>query len=186
MAKKTISPFTNKHGAPDRKSVTEVHVAAEPLAAPVTQIVSESPVVPDTRATRSVPAIPAIPEEHAVHFDESSPDELKAEIELTRFHMDENLAILGRKLSPQRLKSLQAPLAALFIGVVGILLFRRYRNGWQVKSRRKARAAKSRYDIETMRLGRMGRVGQLRTFLQLMSLARRGKPAVFIVHPVKA
>lgn len=125
-------------------------------------------------------------DEQAEQINEFTPDQLQQEIEKTREHMDENLALLGKKLNPNRLRNLQVPLVLGFLAITAIFLVIRYRKGWHVKSRRSSALVKPKYAIKRMRLGTLGRWSQLRTFLQLVSVARRGKPAVFIVQPMKA
>ncbi|GEM_PF-6299687 len=164
MARKTGSTFTNKIA--DR---------TDKIADKIDDRDSEKKMEKET--TRL--------DEQAVQINDSSPDDLKKEIEKTRVHMDENLALLGRKLSPKRLRALQTPLALLFLGVAGIFIFRRFRQGWHVKSHRSGASVQTKYVIKKMRFGNLGRVGQLRTVLQLVGASRRGKPVVLIVQPMK-
>jgi hypothetical protein len=115
-----------------------------------------------------------------------SPEEIERSIERTRSHMDESLAMLGRKLSPSRLKVLRAPLAALSLGLIGLAVFRAYRKGWHVHSRSKHASLREKPTIKRMQVRSMSRFAQLRTILLLASVASKGKPAVFIVNPGKS
>ncbi|HKP96667.1 MAG TPA: DUF3618 domain-containing protein [Fibrobacteria bacterium] len=124
-----------------------------------------------------------------VDWFQAGPDEIKAEIARTRAHMDALLSQLGRKFKPRlNLSRLQVPLAALFLAVSGIVVFR------AIRRRSKPKAWTDRFGE---RIGRIqnsakakrpevrsaGILDQVRALRLAASAARSGKPAIYIVEP---
>jgi hypothetical protein len=139
-----------------------------------------------------VTATPAL----EVDWFQASPDEIKSEIARTRAHMDLLLSQLGRKLRPKifvsklKLARLQIPLAALFIAVSGIVVFRAIRpepkpKAWMGKFQGKLGRIQNSAKVKRLEVRSAGLFDQIRALRLAAAVARKGKPAVFIVEPRK-
>ncbi|MDB5049293.1 MAG: hypothetical protein JWO30_2364 [Fibrobacteres bacterium] len=121
----------------------------------------------------------------------ASPDEIKAEIARTRAHMDEHLAQLGRKIRPKaNLKRMQIPFAALFVMVSGLVAFRLIRRRsklktWSGRVQAGVRKAGANPNVKRVKLRSAGFLDQIRAVRLAINVARKGKPAIFIVEPRK-
>ncbi|HLP41602.1 MAG TPA: DUF3618 domain-containing protein [Fibrobacteria bacterium] len=124
----------------------------------------------------------------SVDYGKSSPEEIMAEIEHTRAHMDETLHLLGRKLKPMvpRLAVLTAAgiLGASLLTLVGWKLLKSKPHGAEaIKARVKAYAKQTRKGTTRWR--------EARTFEQVMLASklamavRKGRPAIIVVEPRK-
>ena len=119
-------------------------------------------------------------------WHDASPDEIKAEIARTRAHMDERLSDLGRKLKPKvNMKRLQSPVAALSIAVAGFLLFRALRPKSKLVAWSRSKHKRPGARIERLKVKSAGMFDYVRALRMLMTVVRKGKPAVFIVEPGK-
>lgn len=108
-------------------------------------------------------------------LNDASPETIKDEIARTRAHMDERLSQLGRKIRPRlELRKLQLPLIILVSLVAGLAAF------GMARSKRKtgAKAAVTRFKVRTA-----GMRDHIRTLQLVVSVIRKGKPAILIVEP---
>ena len=113
----------------------------------------------------------------APDWTRASPEELEESIALTRASLDHHLEQLKGKFAPRaRLRRLALPLgiaaASLVAGAVAWSVWRRKRHPVQARITR----------LKIRSLGIRDRVHALRLVL---SMIRKGKPAVFIVEPGK-
>lgn len=106
-------------------------------------------------------------------YTEASPEEIRADIEKTRAHMDETLARLGRKIHPRFLKNPAVLIAGVTFVLLGTaaLIF--------LKTRRESKRPR------TAIWKRATLYDQILIVKALAAAARKGKPAVFVVEPRK-
>ena len=137
-----------------------------------------------------VTATPAL----QVDWFQASPDEIKEEIARTRAHMDLLLSQLGRKLRPKlfisklKLARLQMPLAALFIAISGVVVFRAIRpkskpKAWMGRFNRQIGRIQTSAKVKRLEVRSAGILDQFRALRLAASVARKGKPAIYIVEP---
>lgn len=127
-----------------------------------------------------------------VDWFRAEPDEIKAEIARTRAHMDEHLSQLGRKLKPRvNVSRLQIPFAAAFMALAGALLTRRFlfrsrRRTWMGMPVTDSRKPRSGIKADRFRVrSAVGALDNIRALQLAYAVARKGKPAVYIVEPRK-
>jgi hypothetical protein len=108
----------------------------------------------------------------------AGPDQIKDEIARTRAHMDEHLSQLGRKFQPgAKFKRVGIPIAAaMAMAVSGLMVFRGFR-----RHGRRGRGAAAK--VERLKIKSAGMWDQVRAVRLALNLARKGKPAIFIVEP---
>ena len=142
------------------------------------------------RETRSAGLRPVLPEA------EAGPDQLKAEIAHTREHMDDLLGQLGRKLKPRfrvsraQLSRVQIPLAVLFLSVAAFVIFRAVRprskpKAWMDRFDKKIGRLQNSAKVKRLEVRSAGLFDQIRALRLAASVARSGKPAIYIVEPRK-
>jgi Protein of unknown function (DUF3618) len=108
-------------------------------------------------------------------YKDASPEDIAADIERTRAHMDETLSKLGRRIRP-RLPGRQAGIA-LGVLAAGLLAFLGYRR--VTGSRKRGRSDRS----PRWRNARV--LEQVMLAKNLAMAARKGKPAIIVVEPRK-
>lgn len=124
----------------------------------------------------------------SVEYGKSSPEEIMAEIEHTRTHMDETLRLLGRKLKPTvaraALMAVAGILGASLLALIGWKIFKPKPHGAEaLKARVKTYAKQTRKGTARWR--------EARTFEQVMLASklamavRKGRPAIIVVEPRK-
>lgn len=108
-------------------------------------------------------------------YSQAKPDEIAADIERTRAHMDETLSMLGRKFKGPALVRMAAAisLGALAAGALAFFGFRAFRSRMS-KTRRPTSRWRDARIFEQVNLAR-----------KLAMAARKGKPTVIIVEPRK-
>lgn len=117
---------------------------------------------------------PAAIPSRSVDYGRAAPEAIRADIEKTRAHMDETLALLGRKFRPdlfKRGRKIAAAVTAVLLGGLGLALVLTGR------TRKRKRYA----SVHMRRAG--GWFDQILVMRALAAAARKGKPAVFIVQP---
>lgn len=136
---------------------------------------------PESAKTRATPAgkagnADAKPDRHEKPFQDyakASPEEIMADIERTRNHMDETLENLGRKLHPgPKGKAAAWGLSAAALASLAWLAFRAIR-GRKARRRLHFRWHEARVLEQAMLATRLAKA------------ARKGKPAIIVVEPRK-
>jgi hypothetical protein len=108
-----------------------------------------------------------------MNYQKSSPEQIRADIERTRAHIDETLAQLGRKFHPRLLRDrlrLFGMVGAAVLGIGGALFFAAY----LTRSRRSPGRSPWR---------KAGILDQFLVAKSLIAAARKGKPAIYVVRP---
>jgi hypothetical protein len=117
-------------------------------------------------------------ERKAPDYSKATPDQILADIEKTRAHMDHTLTMLGDKLHPR------PKVKAALLGVGGLLLSLA---GWAAvraflgRKGTRAKAAKAK----AWRWREAGMIEQALLAKKLVGAARKGRPAIIVVEPRK-
>jgi hypothetical protein len=148
-------------------------------------------ITPSSKPIKTEAAPPSGKTASKIDWYRASPDEIKAEIARTRSHMDEHLAQLGRKIKPKmNLKRMQIPVAALSVMMAGFLVFRLIRRRsklktWSGRVQAGVRSAGANAKVKRLKVRSAGFLDQVRAVRLAVDVARKGKPAIFIVEPRK-
>lgn len=111
--------------------------------------------------------------EPAKDYSKASPEEIMADIERTRAHMDETLDHLGRKLHPgPKGRAAAWGLAAAAVGTLAWLAFRAFRG--------RKHPHRPHFKWHEARV-----LEQAVLAAKLAQAARKGKPAIIVVEPRK-
>lgn len=110
-------------------------------------------------------------------YTQAKPEEIAADIERTRAHMDETLAMLGRKIHRPGLarKAAALTLGTLAAGALAIFGFRALRS----------RKSKSLTNRLTSRWHDARIFEQVNLARKMAMAARKGKPTIIVVEPRK-
>lgn len=107
-------------------------------------------------------------------YEDASPEDIAADIEKTRAHMDETLSELGRRIRPRLPgKPIGIALGAVAAGLIAYLAYRAFGSRKRHRSDRSPRWRDARV-LEQVMLAK-----------KLAMAARKGKPAIIVVEPRK-
>jgi hypothetical protein len=113
----------------------------------------------------------------------TKPEDIRADIERTREHMDESLTQLSRKIRVRwrmRLRQLALPLAGIVLAGVGAVVFRKLRRPKPAWGRIKMQQARTQPVVKAA-----GLLDQVLLMRALVMAAKKGKPAIYVVQPAK-
>lgn len=171
--------------------------AKDPLNPPKRESADpEAPRFLDGESRAEAPSPEAAPPRAArpriADYSKASPEDIAADIERTRAHMDETLHLLGRKLRPRPPgKAVFAALgfaafaALAYLGWTG---FRGYRRRHTLRGRLAESSRKGKDRLGAMRRSwlswRQAGLGEQAVLAAKLALAvRSGKPAIIVVEP---